>query len=77
MAITRVFKSGNSLAVRLPKEFHVKNYEVEILRQGDDIIIRERPQHLGKAFELLTQIPNDFYADGRTDTPPQERGDIE
>jgi antitoxin VapB len=30
MAIARVFKSGNSQAVRLPKKFRVKSSEVEM-----------------------------------------------
>jgi len=36
MAIARVFKSGNSQAVRLPKQFRVKSTEVEIFRRGDE-----------------------------------------
>ena len=34
MATARVFKSGNSQAVRLPKKFRVKSKELEISRQG-------------------------------------------
>jgi len=32
MATTRVFRSGNSQAVRLPKEYRLKGPEVEIFR---------------------------------------------
>src|SRR5262245_56847072 len=39
MAIARVFRSGNSQAVRLPKEFQVKSKEVEIFRRGDEIVL--------------------------------------
>ncbi len=35
MAIARVFKSGNSQAVRLPKKFRVKSSEVEIFRRAE------------------------------------------
>jgi antitoxin VapB len=73
MTITRVFKSGNSQAVRLPKEFQLDTDQVEIYRRGNEIIIRELPNNLGKAFELLTALPNDFMKDGREDLPPQER----
>jgi antitoxin VapB len=38
---TRVFRSGNSQAVRLPKEFRFKGKEVEIFRRGDEIVLRE------------------------------------
>jgi antitoxin VapB len=73
MHITKVFKSGNSMAVRLPKEFQIKSGAVEILQREGEIIIREIPQNLAAAFELLASLPNDFYAKGRADTPPQER----
>jgi antitoxin VapB len=73
MRITRVFKSGNSQAVRLPKEFQIKSRKVEIFRRKGEIVIREIPDTLEKAFYLLTELPEDFFEEGRTDTPPQER----
>ena len=44
MGTARVFKSGNSQAVRLPKQFRVKTDEVEIFRRGDEIVLRENPE---------------------------------
>lgn len=38
--ITRVFKSGNSQAVRIPKELYLPEGDVEILKRGDELIIR-------------------------------------
>ena len=35
-----VFKSGNSQAVRLPKDFQFDVREVEILRRGDQGVLR-------------------------------------
>ena len=69
----KVFKSGNSQALRLPKEFQFDSKEVEIFRSGDDVILREKPKSLKHAFELLTHMPKDFFSSGREDTPPQER----
>ena len=40
MAVAKVFKSGNSQAVRLPKEFRLAASEVEIFRRGDEIVLR-------------------------------------
>ena len=40
---TLVFNSGNSQAVRIPKEFRLKDKFVSILRKGRDLIIREKP----------------------------------
>jgi antitoxin VapB len=73
MTTTRVFKSGNSQAVRLPKEFSVRSKELEIFRRGDEIVLREPAKGLARAFELLTNLPDDFFAEGRQDTPPQHR----
>jgi antitoxin VapB len=73
MAITRVFKSGNSQAVRLPVGFQLNADEVEIFKRNNEIVIREKPRNLLRAFELLTLLPEDFFARGREDSLPQER----
>lgn len=65
MATTRVFRSGNSQAVRIPREFQIKSDEVEILRRDDEIVLRERPRNLGAAFNLLTGLSDDFFENGR------------
>ena len=71
--MTKIFKCGNSQAVRLPKDFQLKGEIVEIFKKNKDIVIREIPQNLSKAFTLLTLMPNDFFNDGREDEKPQER----
>jgi antitoxin VapB len=38
-----VFMSGNSQAVRLPKEFQLRSKRVSIFRRGDEIVLRETP----------------------------------
>ncbi|MGA2655243.1 MAG: type II toxin-antitoxin system VapB family antitoxin [Gammaproteobacteria bacterium] len=73
MRTTKVFQSGNSQAVRLPKDFQVHSDEVEILRRDGDIVLREVPKNLTHAFELLTQMSDDFFETGRDDSPPQDR----
>ncbi len=73
MTTTRVFKSGNSQAVRLPKEFSVNSKVLEIFRRGDEIVLRETTEGLVRAFELLTELPDDFFAGGREDLAPQNR----
>lgn len=37
-----VFMSGNSQAVRLPKEFQLHSKRVLIERRGDEIVLREK-----------------------------------
>ena len=73
MATARVFKSGSSQAVRLPKEFRVRSAELEIFRRGDELVLREPSGGLSRAFDLLAQLPDDFLPDGRDDTPSQRR----
>jgi len=73
MATARVFGSGNSQAVRRPKEYRLKGTEVEIFRRGDEIVLREKAEGLVRAFEILADLSNDSSPEGRSDTPPQER----
>jgi antitoxin VapB len=73
MGKTRIFKSGNSQAVRLPKEFRFDVDEVEILRRGDEIVLREPKRNLEQAFAVLGAMPDDFMAEGRRDEVAQKR----
>ena len=73
MDTARIFKSGNSQAVRLPKEFRFKSADVDIFRRGDEVVLRERAHGLVRAFDLLASLPDDFLAEGRKDAPPQRR----
>jgi antitoxin VapB len=78
MATARVFKSGNSQAVRLPKEFRLKGPEVEIFRRGEEIVLRERPKKrtLAEAFHILADMPEDVFKDIKDTRPPEEREDF-
>jgi antitoxin VapB len=73
MPYARVFQSGNSQAVRLPKAFRLNADRVEIFRRGNEIVLREQPANAEAIFDALAQLPADFMADGRDDTPPQTR----
>ncbi len=73
MAIARVFKSGNSQAVRLPKAFRVTGTTLEIFQRGQEIVLRQPEKGLARAFKLLASLPDDFLPEGRQDTPSQPR----
>lgn len=73
MKKAKVFMSGNSQAVRLPREFQFSSDEVSIERKGGKIILWETPSNLASAFDLLSKLPDDFFSTGREDLPPQER----
>jgi antitoxin VapB len=73
MGTARVFRSGNSQAVRLPKEFRLKSKEVEIFRRGEEIVLREKSGSMTRAFELLADLPEDIEAIDRKKDRPQRR----
>jgi antitoxin VapB len=73
MKTAKIFKSGNSQAVRLPKELQFDVSEVEIFRRGDEIVLRKKPQNLARVFELLTDMSEDFMENGRRQPSVQER----
>ena len=77
MKTTKVFKSGNSQAVRLPKEFQFDVDEVEIYREEDRVILRKKTDNLAEAFELLAGMPEDFFPDGRQQPFGEEREGLE
>lgn len=70
---TRVFKSGNSQAVRIPKEFQLDVDEVEIFSRDGELVIRPKQRSLADVMDIFASFPDDFMKDGREDLPPQER----
>ena len=73
MSTAKVFMTGRSQAIRLPKEFRFDGTEVEIFRRGDEVILREKTITAEQLFKVFAQMPDEFYAEERMDEPPQER----
>lgn len=73
MGRAKVFRSRNSQAVRLPKEFRLKSKEVEIFRRGNEIVLRERVGDMKRAFDLLASLADDFSISDREKDHPQSR----
>ncbi|AZI44310.1 AbrB/MazE/SpoVT family DNA-binding domain-containing protein [Deinococcus psychrotolerans] len=75
MTTAKVFQSGNSQAIRLPRELRLDVSEVEVIRHGETLIIR--PIHpkmtLAGAFDALVCIGDDFLPAGRQQDMAQER----
>ena len=65
MSTAKVFKSGNSQAVRLPKEFQFDTREVEIFRRGDEVVLRSRVRTMADVVSILSRLSPDFMEDGR------------
>ena len=79
--IARVFKSGNSQAVRLPKEFRFSVDQVEVTQEGDALILRpyagpREPWSLLKA-ALKHGLTDDFLEKGREQAESSERRDFD
>ena len=74
MKTAKVFRSGNSQAVRIPKEFHLEGEEVEILKRGGSIILRPTRKSWAALIESLGKFSDDFMEDGRNQPPAQNRG---
>ena len=71
---TRLFKSGNSMAVRIPKQLHFEApAEVEIERQGDSLVIRPVGRPLTKVMKKFKAFSADFMAGGRGSNPERDR----
>jgi antitoxin VapB len=73
MTTAKIFKSGNSQALQLPKEFQFQCKEIEIFKRGEEVILREKPKNLKRAFTLLASMPDDFFSFEREDSLLQER----
>lgn len=72
----RAFKSGNSLAVRIPRELGVIEAagEVDIQRVGDSLVIRPLGDAtLAHLAQTLAAFPPGFMADGREPNLERER----
>ena len=61
----KVFMSGNSQAVRLPKEFQIGEEEVLIQRVGNSIILTPKSDPWRAFRESLNEFSDDFMKDGR------------
>jgi antitoxin VapB len=72
---TRVFKNGNSQAVRIPADiaYERMDMELEIERDGDEIRIRPARRSLSGVLNKFARFSPDFMAEGRGDQEQAER----
>lgn len=63
MNTAKIFKSGNSQAVRLPKEYQLKGEEVYIKRIGTSIILLPKDDPWGALVDSLDRFSDDFLAE--------------
>jgi antitoxin VapB len=67
MAITKVFKNGNSQAVRIPSELAYASWDIELVieRQGDELRIRPAQRRIGDVLGKLAKFSPGFTVEGR------------
>ena len=68
----KVFITGRSQAVRLPKAYRFKSKEVFIHKEGNRVILSEKPESWDDFFASPARVTEDFMAE-RVDLPPQKR----
>ena len=75
MTTTRIFKNGNSQAVRIPAElaYERTDLDLEIERIGDEIRIRPPRRRLDHLLEKFGRFSADFMAQGRGENQEGDR----
>jgi antitoxin VapB len=72
MAVAKVFRTGRSQAIRLPKEFRVEANEVRLKRTAEGfLVITKDPWDV--FFEGVDQLSKDFMRGGRVQPPLESR----
>lgn len=73
MKTAKLFKNGQSQAVRLPKEFRMEGTEVYIQKQGDAIILLPKEQSWATLIESLDLFEKDLEIERNQPTEEQKR----
>lgn len=75
MIQTKLFKNGNSQAVRIPAELAYAQWDLDLVieRRGDELLIRPARRRMGDVLGKLAQFSPDFMADGRAQDKADER----
>lgn len=82
MATAKIFWSGRSQAVRLPKEFRFETEEVTIRRQGNKVILEVAPEQKPESDwawldKLSGTVDADFEAAALEEMPQQQRPELD
>lgn len=75
MDTAKLFMSGRSQAVRLPKDYRFEGTEVFIKKVGDAVLLMPRTDSWQLLFDSLDQFSADFMLD-REQPQEQEREEI-
>jgi antitoxin VapB len=73
METAKIFWTGRSQAVRLPKDFRFEGAEVRIRRHGAAVILEPVAKDWSWLDSLAGHLDEDFIRAVREQPPPQER----
>lgn len=73
MKTAKIFRSGNSQAVRIPKEFQMEGNEVEIVKRGASLMLRPKRKSWAAFMKSLEKFTDDFMEGGRRQQRVQKR----
>ena len=73
MKTVKVFKSGNSQALRIPKDYQIGEKELLMNKIGNAIILFPRDDPWKLFTDSLCEFSDDFFADGREQPAMQKR----
>jgi antitoxin VapB len=73
MERAKIFWSGRSQAVRLPKDFRFSGEEVRIRRRGNAVILEPIPADWTWLDAITGKLDDDFVQGALEDAPEQER----
>lgn len=76
MDTAKLFRSGRSQAVRLPKEYRFDGEEVFVKRVGEAVVLLPREDSWRTLYESLEDFSEDFMAERGQPTEQQEREQI-
>ncbi|MEX1127054.1 MAG: type II toxin-antitoxin system VapB family antitoxin [Vicinamibacterales bacterium] len=76
MDTAKVFWSGRSQAVRLPRAFRVDGREVRIRRRGRAIVLEPVPDSWEWLDALAGELDDDFVSAAREQPQPTERPEL-
>jgi len=77
MQTAKLFWSGRSQAVRLPKDFRFQGNEVRIRRHGNAVILEPVADDWAWLDELIGEFDDDFIAAVNEQPPQQERPELD
>jgi len=78
MISTKLFKNGNSQAVRIPAELAYSSWDIDLVieRHGDELRIHPAQRRMGDVLGKLAQFSPDFMSEGRGLNIEGEREDL-